>query len=135
MSKFDKIRMETHTSMDFAPADKVGFSLRSTDNKGDYNIDRTLDKLLVAAQAGVLHAIPADATTADLQAATYQILGQEDTPETIAAREAGTPVYHVVATYSRVFEYVPGSAGRVGRQEASIAGLPSSAPTDSPFIP
>lgn len=129
MSEFKRIRMETHTSMDFAPTDKVGFSIRSSDNKGDYNIDQTLDKLKAASQTGVLMAIPASATADDLKNATYQVLGTPNTPEVEAAIKAGTPVYHVLPTYSRIFEYIPNSNGRVGRQEATIAGLEGMSPS------
>lgn len=136
---FDRIRLETHTSMNFAPADKLGFSIRSKPNSrdGDYNIDRTLDKLLAASQQGVIKAIPSSASAEDLANATYQILGQKNTPEVTAALKAGTPVYHVVQSFSRVFEYVPGAKGRTGSAEASIAGLgdglvPNSA--DSPLV-
>lgn len=135
---FKKIRLETHTSLNFAPTDKVGFSLRSgaDDKRGDWAIDKVMDKLLANANAGNVRAIPADmANVESLEGAVYQILGQPDTPETLAAIEAGKPVYHVMCTYSRIFEYVPGRKA-TGGAEASIAGLAdvTDYTSDSPLV-
>ena len=124
---FKKIRLETSTSLAFGSADKCGFSLRSAadDKRGDWSINKVMDKLLINANAEkpAIHAIPADkANASDLDGVVYQILGDPDTPATLAAREAGKPVYTVVRTYTRVFEYVPGRVN-TGGAEASIAGL------------
>lgn len=143
-----KIRLETSTSMNFNSADKCGFSLRSEANNknGDWAIDRVMDKLLVNSNnvdpelgRTPISAIPADkANVADLEGACYQILGQPDTQETIDARAAGKPVYTVIQTLTRVFEYVPGRKN-TGGAEASIAGLGdvtnfASADSNSPLV-
>jgi hypothetical protein len=125
MIMFDHIRLENHTSLQFAPADKAGYSLRGTSaNKGDFAINKTMDKLRGAAQRGQIRAIPLSASADDLRDAVYQVLGQPNTKETEEALKAGKPVYTVVTTYTRVFEYDPEAKGsRAGAAEASIAGL------------
>ena len=137
---FKKIRLETSTSLNFGSADKCGFSLRSAadDKRGDWSINKVMDKLLVNANSDkqTVRAIPADkANVADLEGVVYQILGMPNTPETIAALEAGKPVYHVMRTYTRIFEYVPGRVN-TGGAEASIAGLDdvTDFTTDNPLV-
>ena len=145
---FKKIRLETSTSINFAAADKCGFSLRSApdDKRGDWAINKLMDKLLFNANTvneklgrAPITAIPADkANAADLEGAHYQILGQPDTQATIDARAAGKPVYSVIQTLTRVFEYVPGRVN-TGGAEASIAGLDdvtdfASGASDSPLV-
>ena len=120
-----KIRTESHTSMAFDNADKIGFS---TETVNDYNIQNTLTDLKAFANDPVskadLRVIPADASAEDLRTATYWLLGTPQTPEVKAALKAGTPVYHVVPTFTRIFEDTEGKQ-RTGRKRASIAGLGS----------
>jgi len=116
---FDKIRSESHSSIEFNPADKVGFSTETVD---DFNIKQSLSDLKTHAKAGRLRAIPASATADDLKSATYHLLGSEKTAEVLAAEEAGTPVYDVIPTFTRIFEQGDGN-GRTGRKRASFAGL------------
>ena len=153
MATFKKIRLEASTSLNFASADKCGFSLRSApdDKRADWAINKVMDKLLFnankinpATDMPYITAIPADAATVtDLEGAHYEVLGaqamikalQKNIKDVTAARTAGKTVYTVIPAFNRVFEYVPGRVN-TGGAEASIAGLEdvTDFASDSPLV-
>ena len=120
-----KIRAESNTTPVFAQASKIGFS---TDTVNDQAIKGTLGKLSMLAAAGRLLVIPASASVLELANAVPVMVPVTDAEKKAAAkliaktREAGNIPYHVIATYTRVFESGNGE-GRAGKQTAEIAGF------------
>ncbi len=137
MPIFKIIRTESHSTLEFQPADKLGFSTETVD---DYNIQQSLTDLKGHCNAGRLIGIPADASAADLREAVYNVVGAEKhiamlqaNVETVkAAREAGTPVFDALMSFTRVFEQGDGK-GRTGRKRAAFAGL-GEATDESPLV-
>lgn len=118
MSAIDKIRLETSSALDFAMSNKIGFSVETCK---DYNIVNTMKALKQYASSGQLRHIPADVPGSELTNAVYHVLGTPKTEAVLAAEKAGTPVYDVIATYTRVFEQ--SDEERPGRAQPTFAGL------------
>ena len=129
---FDKVRTEVHASLEFQPADKLGFATESVD---DWNIKSALKDLRAHCNSGALRGVPANVDIPEN--VHYAVLGAEQViaslqaniEATKAAVAAGTPVYDTLATFTRIFEQGDGQ-GRPGRKRASFAGLDAPASED-----